>query len=146
MTLVAMGNLATVLAQQDKLPEAETLLRAVVAAQNRAPGAARPSISKSNLADVLRRQGKLDESEALLREALDAQRKMGERTLSEASTLAGLGRTLGAQGRYTEAAEALTESVSIRRERLGDDHPDVVRTRGYLEALPRQAGQRKGPP
>jgi serine/threonine-protein kinase len=145
MTLVALSNLATVLATQGKLPEAESLLRRVVAARDRAP-AERSSRSKSNLADVLRRQGKLNEAEALFREALAAERQAGARTLAEASTLAGLGRTLGAQGRYPEAAAALTESVNIRRERLGNDHPDVVRTRGYLEALPRQAFQRKAHP
>jgi hypothetical protein len=78
------------------------------------------------------------------------QRGPGGAPLGEAASLATLGRVLAARQRYGEAREALQRSIAIRIERLGEAHPTVARTRGYLDAIPAgsDAGQTrsKSPP
>jgi eukaryotic-like serine/threonine-protein kinase len=135
-TLRVLGNLALVLLNRKNFAESELLYRQVVEAERRAP-TGEGALVRGNLAEVLRQAGKLAEAEVISREALALAAKSGGRTLSEASIFAGLGRILADRHAYQEAADMLTRSLDIRRERLGDEHPDVVRTRGYLEALPR---------
>ena len=124
-----MGNLAVALFNQNKLSESEALQRELVATSSRTKAGVDPTL-QGNLAEVLRRQGKLGEAESLLRTALAVRRRSGPRSLDEAGILAGLGRTLGDRKAYAEAAEVLTLAIEIRRERLGDKHPTVIRTQG----------------
>jgi tetratricopeptide (TPR) repeat protein len=105
-------------------------------------GAAPNEVARSNLAEVLRRGHRLAEAETLAREALALNRAAGTRTLGEASSLAVLGRVLADRGELRAARESLAEALAIRRERLVETHPDVVRVRGYLEALPPPTRQR----
>ena len=136
-TLRANSNLASALLNMNKLRESEALYRELLAIGRRSPGGVMPTIP-SNLAEVLRRQGRLVEAEALARESLELRRRAGSRTLDEASSLTGLGRILADRKAYAEAEALLTQALDIRRERLGESHPAVVRTRGYLDALPRR--------
>jgi hypothetical protein len=55
--------------------------------------------------------------------------------LTEASVRATLGKILHARARRDEAAAMLQRALDIRRERLGDGHPDVVRTQADLDAV-----------
>ncbi len=132
-TQIARSNLAVVLLKLDRLTEAETLMREVLAGTS--PTSPRRATPLANLADVLRQRGKLAEAEAAAREALVLDRGPGGNPLGEAASLSVLGRVLAAQQRYGEARESLQRAVDIRSERLGEAHPTVVRTRGYLEAI-----------
>jgi serine/threonine-protein kinase len=135
LTLRALANIGAILMDTGRLDESVALHRQIIEAQQRTTGQVEAMV-RANLAEVLRRQGNLVEAEALARAALAERRRSGSRTLDEASFLATLGRTLADRKAYDEAAQALQLSLEIRRERLGETHPSVVRTRGYLEALP----------
>jgi hypothetical protein len=77
------------------------------------------------------------------RESLELRRQTRSSRLDEASSLTVLGRILAERKAYAEAEALFTQAIAIRRERLGEDHPSVARTRGYLAALPQRGPNAK---
>lgn len=136
-TTRAMNNLATVLLRRGKLAESEEMFRDLLEGRLGGTESQNPEVPmyKTNLSEVLRQRGRLEEAERLAREALEARRSSRGRTLETASSLSALGRVLMDRGRFDEAEPLLREALDIRRERLGDAHPEVARTREYLEDL-----------
>jgi hypothetical protein len=90
---------------------------------------------QSNLSEVLRRLKRLDEAEALARLALDTTIGTREPNLDSASVMVALSRILADRGRIADAEQLLVEALTIRRERLGQGHPDVKRAAADLEQL-----------
>jgi tetratricopeptide (TPR) repeat protein len=72
-TLTSMNNLASVLRDQGKYPEAEQMYREVMEVKERVLGKEQPSTltSTNNLASVLSDQGKYREAEQMHREELE---------------------------------------------------------------------------
>jgi CHAT domain-containing protein/Tfp pilus assembly protein PilF len=61
-------------------------------------------------------------------------------SLAAADSLAQVGRTLWAESMFAEGIEAAERELAIRREILGDDHPEVVTATNNLAALLHQQG------
>jgi hypothetical protein len=71
--------------------------------------------------------------------ALDVQSGGREPTLEAATAKIGLGRILADRGRVAEAEPLLRDALAIRRERLGEQHPEVKRAAAELEQLQARA-------
>jgi serine/threonine-protein kinase len=139
MTLLSQANLASLLGRMGQAAEGEAMLRdvlarAAVAGPNAEMGISRPQ-TMANLANLQRLQGKLTEAEATARDAVALGAQPPTDPLAQASTLATLATVLMDLERNAEAAELMQQAIDIRRERLGADHPDVVRITGQLEEI-----------
>jgi serine/threonine-protein kinase len=144
-TLLAQANLASLLGRVGRAAEGEAMLRDVLARAAASDAVARvisrPQIM-ANLADLLRQRGGLAEAEAMAREALALGSARQVSPLAEAAILATLGRILMDRHRNAQAAVVLERALAIRQERLGAEHPDVVRVRRFLEEV---RSRRPGP-
>ena len=122
-----LQELAFLLRDQNKLPEAESAFRELVALFDK-------SATKRELADVLfffgdilYREGKLSEAEGAAREVLAIkQRIFGKEHLEVAASLELLGGVLGRQGKLPEAEGAVRDALAIRQRILGPEHLDLA--------------------
>lgn len=143
-TTRAMNNLAVTLQRRGKLAESEALFRGLLARRLATdPNNPEAAAYKTNLSEVLRLMGRLDEAEHLAREALEARAATHGRTLEIAASHIALGRILVDRGEYHDAGAHLREALEIRRERLGEDHPEVTRTRASLDELAAKRAPRR---
>ncbi len=133
----AVNNLATTLMRLGRPAEAETMFRDLVARRERQGQGddLEVVLFRSNLSEALRRQRRLDEAEALARAVLEQRTAAQAGGLEVAASQMVLGRILRDQGRIEEAAEHFGQALAIRRERLGDAHPDVTSLAEELSAL-----------
>jgi serine/threonine protein kinase/Tfp pilus assembly protein PilF len=159
-TLDSMYNLASLLAGQGKLNEAEPSYRDVLARARRVLGDDHPTTLSAmiGLAGALLQQGKLDQAEPLLSEALERRRRLfGDNHPSTLSSINSMGHLLQMEGKLAQAEPLLREALDVRRRILGDDHPDTlisINNMAYLlraqgkpdqaEVLYREALQRSG--
>jgi eukaryotic-like serine/threonine-protein kinase len=136
-TVRALNNVATVLLRQGKLQESERMFRLLVARHTRHASPDDPEMAayRTNLAEVLRRLKRLDEAEALTQVALDALSGAGEPGLDSATAMITLGRILADRGSFADAERMIEQGLSIRRERLGPEHPNVKRAITELEEV-----------
>jgi tetratricopeptide (TPR) repeat protein len=126
--------------QPGKLDEAETCLRQAVEIQRPRLGE-HPDLAYSlcNLGYVLRQvPGKQTEAEALLREALAMQKKILGNHRDTAMTLYFLAGTVTNRG---EALILHREALDMRRNVLGEKHPDVTASLTALDNLLMQRDQ-----
>lgn len=124
-----LSNLATALAQQGQLREAEALLRRAVDAARSDHGSDHPLTSTmlNNLGHVLMDLDELDEAEAVLREALSLRRARFEAPQPDlAVSVNNLASLLLRTNDLPEAVELFTESLDMRRALYGDRHPAVA--------------------
>jgi eukaryotic-like serine/threonine-protein kinase len=133
----AVNNLATVLMRIGRGAEAETMFRALIArVDEQGPSSdGEHALIRSNLSEALRRQGKLDEAESIARQVLALRANPGSGALERATSHILLGRVLRDRGRADEAERHLREALTIRTERLGAQHPEVVRLEEELGQL-----------
>ncbi|MDP1570588.1 MAG: serine/threonine-protein kinase [Vicinamibacterales bacterium] len=133
----AVNNLATVLMRLDRNRESEAMFRELIAGKEARGQTDDPELVmyRSNLSETLRRQGRLAEAEVLARQVLEHRTLVEAGGLEISSSLVVLGRVLRDQGRPAEAAQHLAEALAIRRERLGDGHPDVASLEKELAAV-----------
>ena len=92
-----LGNLAGVLARQNKAPEAETVYGEALALRRQLLGNEHPSVANlhHNLADLLRRSRRFEQAAKHFRAALRVRRgALGEDHVDVANSLYGLGITL----------------------------------------------------
>lgn len=123
--LATLGCLGNALLYEDKLSEAEAILRYCLAGQRRAHGEDHSFVASSyaHLGVMLLRQGQAVEAESAFTEALTRQRKLlGPEHPDVAYTQYILGRALSAQGRYAEAESHFLEAQAIQKKQLGDGH------------------------
>jgi tetratricopeptide (TPR) repeat protein len=128
--LLSVASTAVVaLRRNGKLPTAEELARASVAAAGRL-GEAHPALLSARHvhARALEALGRNRESERQFRDVLASQeRVLGGRHPDTLATRAELGRVI-AHSRYAEAELLQRGVLALQSEVLGDDHPDTLRT------------------
>lgn len=109
-------RLQTVVAAVERgaLPEAESLLREALVAQERAVGAGHPGLDQGRamLADLVRQQGRDGEAETLYRQTLAAWQERGESGPASAAARLGLAQVLSARGDNAGALAALDQAVA----------------------------------
>jgi tetratricopeptide (TPR) repeat protein len=133
----AVGNLATILMRMDRETEAEGMFRALIA-RREALGqhdSAEVMRFRANLAEALRRQGKLGEAEALARFVLTHPTTATAGPIERSTSLVTLARVSRDRGRLDDAERLFVEAIELRRERLGSQHPEVVRLDTELSEL-----------
>jgi tetratricopeptide (TPR) repeat protein len=114
-TLLSQYNLATVLKQENRYEEAETLMRHTLETQIRVLDAGDPdtSASRSLLADILLREQRPLEVEVFARRAFDDQlRTLGPYHQDTLESLRILGEALTRTGRYEEAKKMYTDTIA----------------------------------
>jgi tetratricopeptide (TPR) repeat protein len=113
-TLVSMGNLATVIADQGRYADAEKLYRQTLQIDRRILG---PSDSETlrtmdNLADSVSKQGRYAEAEKLERETVNLHKRFtGPEASLTASAVYNLACILTHEGRHEEALSLLRQAV-----------------------------------
>jgi tetratricopeptide (TPR) repeat protein len=87
-----------------------------------------------NIANTHADLGNLEKAEDLQRQALETERRIlqGEARSDLAYTTNNLATVLADQGKFEEAIDLHLESLSLRREFMGDDSPEVVISLGNL--------------
>ena len=117
---------------------AESLGRASLATGRRLFGERHPNLTSAllNLGYALRNIGRDAEAESLLIEAVAIQRTQPrDSILSLATALASLASSRWARADWTGADTLYREALALRRESLGDEHPDVGGLYVYLGAV-----------
>jgi tetratricopeptide (TPR) repeat protein/predicted Ser/Thr protein kinase len=138
MTLASTNDLATILHEQGKFDETESLYRQVLADARRRFGDddELTLTTVNNLADLLRQRGRLNESEALFREAVERRRRLhDEDHLLLLSSLNNLALVLNEQGKLDEAEPLFRHALARNRVVRGEDHPETLLTMGNLAML-----------
>lgn len=131
------NNLASLLAFRGELTEAEAMYRRVLAVRQAGTGdPAEIATSLRSLGNVLYLAAKFEDSEAILRQALELRGKEhGIASLRTAAVWSTLGRVLHAQGRLSEARQALEQVLEARLARLGEKHQHVALSRKDLASV-----------
>ncbi len=133
-------NLATFLAQQGKLDQAEgryLQILEILGTEDPRRAMILRNLGMMNFAD-----GKLDRAETLLRQALDFQLEAhGADNTRVAAMRSALGRVLCAKGDLEAAERQLTLALAVQRPRLEVDHVDVARSELDLAAVLLLAGE-----
>ena len=129
--LCAQSFLSGAYMSQGRSAAADTLLRDILATQQRSSGGGGQHTFEValNLGLALLNQGKDNEAEAVFRDALPrVQRLLGpehDHTLAAASALA---TALGKQDKHAEAEPLLRDTLAIRQRVLGAEHSDTLQT------------------
>jgi tetratricopeptide (TPR) repeat protein len=134
-TLRAMGDLASVLVQQNQGRDAEKLQREVLEADRRILGSDHPDTlsALSGLASTLAMEGQLSEAEKLGREALAKQsRVLGLEDRQTIATMDNLAAMLGEEGHFAESADLEKKTIDIETRVYGPDHLGVLNSMGNL--------------
>ena len=128
MMAVAYGNLG-------RMDEAIVLARKVLAARQKKLGNhSHVAGSFNTLGHLLKSKGDLQEAEQAMRSAIAMYRKvLPEIHLELARPLEALGKLMLQQERELEARILLEEALKIRRLRLAEGNPDILRLKSLLE-------------
>jgi serine/threonine protein kinase len=143
--MTTLETLAMVRWKQDRLTEAETLMRTIVAfrTKNLPPDDKLILNAQNNLANILFTARRFAEAEQIYRQLLDTEeKKFGSEHPSVAHALHNLGSCLGEAGKRPEGKGFMLRALEMRRKLLGSQHPDVAAS---LESLGNNL-QRSGNP
>jgi tetratricopeptide (TPR) repeat protein len=135
LTLSAINNLGVTLQLQDKLDEAEPWTRMAMEGRARTLGESNKDTwsAVNSYATLLTRQGRAAEAEGLQRRVLEhAQRSLREDDYLLGIFASGLGRTLAALGRRSEAERSFLDARETFARGVGASFPYAQRN---LEAL-----------
>ncbi|MBD8527908.1 tetratricopeptide repeat protein [Pseudomarimonas arenosa] len=142
-TLNSLANLASLLAAQGKLEEAEALHRKALEQSRQLLGEESPDTltSINNLAVLLQDLGKLDEAEALYREGLEkSQRVLGRDDPDTLISLNNLAVLLHDRGEFEEAEAIYRDLLAKNRRVLGEEHPDTLIVQNTLAGMLQDRG------
>ncbi len=146
LALFMRGDYANSLARLKREPEAEKLLREVLATVRRLSGreSRETLVLVNSIAVLAHKQGRLEEAETLYRESL----KIGEDVLGEDEpdtqiSRMNLGGLLKERGRRDEARELLEESFAGIKSAFGDLHPKTGEAAWVMGGLHFDAGRFK---
>jgi len=137
-TLNVLTTLADVRRGTGRLPEADSLLRVVLARQTTALPATDPSIAAtlSTLGVVARQRGDFVQAEARHRAALAIRRAhFGETDPSVAESMKNLALVLHSTGRFAEAESLYRRTLAVQRTLYGEKHPEIGSTLNSLASL-----------
>jgi CHAT domain-containing protein len=96
--------------------------------------------SINNLGANYANLGEYEKAIAFYQQALDMSRKIGDH-LAESSNINNLAALYSVLGRYGEAEPLYKEALAIKKQQLGDNHPDVAQTLNNLATLYRIQGR-----
>jgi tetratricopeptide (TPR) repeat protein len=128
-TAIALSNLGQLLADMERLEEAEAHTRRAleIAEGNLGPDHGGVAVHLSNLATILLDQQRWEEAEALLRRALAIdEAALGADHPDVAVRLSNLGFALAGQGKHGEAKPLQERALEIAHTHYGDDHPTTA--------------------
>ncbi len=132
----SLNALALSLHEQGQMEEAEALYRDALARDLRLLGeeARHTKVVRGNLGLLLLDMGSYAEAERLYEQLASAERGKtdAEARAQAAEFLDGLGKAQHARGELAAAAASLAESLALRREVLGEEHPLVARSANHL--------------
>jgi serine/threonine protein kinase/tetratricopeptide (TPR) repeat protein len=128
LEFILLNNLASTLADEDKLTEAETYYRQIVSTYTKIFTNETPALATSlnNLAFVLTVQKKSSEAEEVYRRALNLQEKLlppGHRDIAQ--TLNNLATLLRDEQKLTEAETLCRRALEIRMKLPGDNEAEI---------------------
>ena len=134
LTASSVTLVAQILDARGEDAEAEVLLREALATRQKVlePGHHLIYQSMNNLASVLHDQGKYAEAEPMYRAAIDGATKWLGPHAETAMNINNLATLMEDAGRYPEAEQYYRESLALRRQVLGADHPVVARSLNNL--------------
>lgn len=98
----------------------------------------------NNMAAALLELDRLDEGKAALIESRKAWQAFGARTFEESLVISNLAVIAEYEGDYEQAEQLFRESLSIREERRGKDHPSTKIPRAGIERV--RAARKQGAP
>lgn len=139
----AMAKLASLLRLQDRLEEAEQLLRDALTMQDRLYGGAHPESdeTKRQLAELLTNRRNFEEAELLFKELIDSRTTMlGPDHYETGSAWNSYGHLLSAKGDRTGAIDAYNRMLSITRKSYGDTHPALAAGYNNVAIMERNLG------
>jgi tetratricopeptide (TPR) repeat protein len=124
----ALDDLADVLAQDEKYPEAEQLcLEALAADRKRGTEPAALARTLDSLGAIYSYSGDLPAAEKTMREALALHKQVsGLKDVKTAQAMANLAFVLYQSGRYEENFALLEQALPIYRDVYGPEHPEVA--------------------
>ncbi len=137
-TLAGKGRLADALFQQGKIPEAESLIRTVLAWQRRVVGLEHPDTLRSmeTLGNVLIWANKFPEAEKFCSETVTIEKRvLGPEHPCTVGSLVSLAEVYSNEQRYTESEALLLQALEIRRRLMGPDHPETLDSMNHLGML-----------
>jgi len=128
-TLRSQVRLATVLNDDRKFVQSETLLTKALEIERRLFGESDPRTleTMSELGLSYTAQSKLAQAEALLRSALEqSRRSLAKDNRVELQIMTNLANTIGRERKYAQATELLTDLLQTSRRVNGPEHPTTV--------------------
>ena len=143
----ALGVQGTALRQKGMYPAAEAVLKRAIALAEEHPDPEALPIALNNLGIVYKYSGNFDEAVRLYTRGLRlVQERQGEKNAMAATLYHNLGGLEHARGRYADGEAPARRAWEIRRELLGEDHPDALADAcaygGILDGLERHAESR----
>jgi tetratricopeptide (TPR) repeat protein len=132
------NNLAVLLKEQRRYPEAESLYRQAIEINKTPFGTDHPRVvaaAYNNLARLLNEEGalvlngqdKFAEGESLIRQAIEITEKaLGKEHYTIAFEYSTLALLLENEHKYAEAESRFRRAIEIGKKTLGEDHPDVA--------------------
>jgi serine/threonine protein kinase/tetratricopeptide (TPR) repeat protein len=128
----SLNDLGVSLWKEGNQPEAESLLREALAIRQRYFGKDKVDEATSllNLANVYQQYGRTNEAESLAQQSLLIREGLndnqGSERLDVADSLRVLGILYGDEGNWLKSEATLQKVLSIRRKRLGPEHPLIA--------------------
>jgi tetratricopeptide (TPR) repeat protein/tRNA A-37 threonylcarbamoyl transferase component Bud32 len=138
----SLREMADVQRQRSNFPAAELNLRRALAIESGvlAPTDMELSHVYNNLGLVLQSQGKLAEAKGLFEKAVAISRGYPNQWTETLVMMSNLGAVLAEAGDVARAGPLLREVLQQRRQRLGDDHPQTIRSMVRLSRVLRSRG------
>ena len=138
----SLHTLANALFSQGRIEEATALMRRSVAAQEAADAAdaGRMALRLDGLAALLNESGRDAEAVAVARRAVEMARQLGEDHPLYPTTLNTLAANLLDTGQYRDALPVIRDTLRLRAQALGPQHPWTAATQLMLATALEQTG------
>jgi tetratricopeptide (TPR) repeat protein len=140
----SVHGLGEVLEREGRFADAEGSFRKALELQRQVLGPVHEDVARTlqDLAKVTYENGNLKAAIPVMRQAVDMQRQLNGTQPSPglADAIQNLGMMLFYSGDYDAAEHLFTETLAMKRRVLGDRHPEVAITLGYLGAIQQSRG------
>jgi len=144
----SVHGLGEVLEHEGRYADAERSFRQALELQRQVLGTVHEDVARTlqDLAKVTYENGNLKAAIPLMRQALDMQRQLNGTQPGPglADAIQNLGMMLFYNGDYAAAEQLFTETLAMKRRVLGDRHPEVAISLGYLGAIQQSRGNLAG--